>query len=77
MEMQDMNSNSKPPHPKSIIELFDSHGEFAAYLNGKSEEFINGSHEVRGYHIKIYFTDIAVFFRWSITPMLSKSKYLA
>ena len=52
MEMQDMNSNTKPPHPKSIIELFDSHDEFAGYLNGKSDEFINGSHEVRGYHIR-------------------------
>ena len=57
-----MNSNSVPPHPKSIIELFDSQGEFAAYLNSKSEEFINGSHEVRGYHIKNYFTEIAVLF---------------
>ena len=50
--MQDMNSNSKPPQPKSIIELFDSQGEFAGYLNGKCDEFINGSHEVRGYHIR-------------------------
>ena len=60
--MQDMNSNSVPPHPKSIIELFDSQGEFAAYLNSKSEEFINGSHEVRECHIKNYFTEIAVLF---------------
>ena len=46
--------NSKQPCHKTIIELFDSQGEFAGYLNGKSkcDEFINGSHEVRGYHIR-------------------------
>ena len=57
-----MNSNSVPTHPKSIIELFDSQGEFAAYLNSKSEEFINGSHEVRGYHIKIILLKSQSFF---------------